>query len=100
MFPLQYLAVFLVIATVVWLGDIVLRYLYHKTCQLYSSSSTLTVVQFRRQNGEEMVSLLEADNEVAVGAEHDVSVAQNTETVETLPEEDTSLLTEETIEND
>jgi len=95
--------VFLLIVAVVWLGDIVLRYAYHKTRHLICSSKT-PAVQYRRENGEEMVSLLE-EHDRAVDTEHNESVIDmvNTERPEVVDEvlpEQRVTQTEETIEND
>jgi len=95
---LQYVIVFLVIVAMVWLGEIVLRCVYHKTRQLICSSKT-PAVQYRRENGEEMVSLLvEHDN-----IEHDEVIDDMVDTKqvvnEALPGERVAQ-TEETIEDD
>ena len=90
---------FLLIVAVVWLGDIVLRYGSHKTRHLICSSKT-PAVQYRRENGEEMVSLLE-ENDRAVDTEHDESVVDmvDTEVVDEVLPEQRVTQTEETIEN-
>jgi len=42
----------------VWLGDVVIRYCYHKLRQLCAPSQ-VPAVQFHRGHGEESVSLLD-----------------------------------------
>ena len=56
--------VFLIITIVVWLGDALVRYCYHKLRQLYTTTSQVPTVKYHRGNGEESVSLL---NEAAAG---------------------------------
>ena len=102
-FPLQYIIVLLIIIAVVWLGDIVIRYVYHKS-RLLICSSKIPAVQYRRENGEEMVSLLDEENDVTVteNMEHDNSVVAmvDTQRPEAIDEVLIIAQAEETIEND
>ena len=68
--------VFLIVTIVVWLGDALVRYCYHKLRQLYAATSQVPTVKFHRGNGEESVSLLDeaAAGSAAVNDHDDVNV--------------------------
>ena len=75
---------FLLITIVVWLGDGVIRYIYHKLRQLQTPSQT-PVVQYHCNHGEESISLLDetaAASSAVTDNDNDDNVSLSNELIE------------------